>query len=94
MAATGHVTAAVSVHMFCNAMGFPAFHDVSKHRHSRAITLAYVIGIAGFAVLFPWVQTTSMYRNGGPTHHSSRYVVAILSVKASAKTPDWGLHLT
>ena len=78
---TGHLAAAIAVHIFCNAMGFPAFQAVWHHQHWAAILAAFVAGIAGFIAGFAWVSDPALYANTGDKNVSVRYVDAILGAR-------------
>ena len=61
---TGHVTGAILAHAFCNLMGPPDLGFTSDrhplHAHQRTIAVAYLVGIAAFALLlFPATNPTS-----------------------------------
>jgi len=48
---TGLVYGPLLAHSFCNLMGLPNFGAVPSYRLARVLAVAYVVGLAGFAVL-------------------------------------------
>jgi len=51
---TGHIASVVTVHCFCNFMGFPPLRAIPSHPHKKILIITYLIGIAAFALLlFP-----------------------------------------
>ena len=58
---TGHVVAPIGVHAFCNAMGFPQFGRMARHRHRSIFMVVLVGGVLLFAYCL------------GPLTHSSLY---------------------
>ena len=80
LATTGHLVASIAVHVFCNAMGFPAFHAVNQHTHKAALVIAFIAGIMGFFAMFPAIGNADLYNNVETVHRSNGYVHAILSI--------------
>jgi len=63
---TGHVTACVVVHAFCNYMGFPDFGEVLSHPSPLkrlALAGAYVGGLTAFCFLLKPMTEPSLYKN-------------------------------
>jgi prenyl protein peptidase len=58
---TGHYTALVITHSFCNYMGFPDFCAVANHPRSRQLILAFLGGILGFIVLLKPLTRPMLY---------------------------------
>jgi prenyl protein peptidase len=48
---TGHVLGPLLAHAFCNWQGLPAFGRVPGHKHSRALSVAYALGLGAFMAL-------------------------------------------
>ncbi|BDA49207.1 CAAX prenyl protease 2 [Coccomyxa sp. Obi] len=61
---TGHLTAAVGVHAFCNLMGFPDFGALNSHPAKGVIRLAFVVGICMFCALIGPLTQPLLYANG------------------------------
>jgi prenyl protein peptidase len=49
--ATRHLLAPVLAHAFCNALGFPPFGDMLRHRQRGLMVLLLLAGVAGFSRL-------------------------------------------
>lgn len=49
---TGHLAGAVTVHAFCNWIGFPAIFDIASHPRKNTLIAAYLVGIITFISLF------------------------------------------
>ena len=81
LVATGHLSASVAVHVFCNAMGFPALHAVRQHKDRVAVAAAFVAGMISFAVTFSFMKAPSLYNNTASRHDSNRYVEAVLNIR-------------
>ena len=61
---TGHLTAAVAVHAFCNLMGFPDFCALSSHPAKGIIRAAFGLGICLFCALINPLTQPPLYANG------------------------------
>eukprot|EP00736_Rhodelphis_marinus_P009532 Rmarinus@m.28109 len=55
---TRHLIAAVSLHMFCNAMGFPNFSRILR---SRVLTIVLFVGVGFFAYTLRPLTSPSLY---------------------------------
>ncbi|XP_006816304.1 CAAX prenyl protease 2-like, partial [Saccoglossus kowalevskii] len=56
---TGHLTAPVICHSFCNVMGFPAFSMITSYSQPKSviICLAFILGLICFMfLLFPLTE--------------------------------------
>ena len=62
---TGHLSAAVVVHAFCNGMGFPRFGAVPGQRHATLITAAFAAGILLFGCMLRPLTAPGLYSNVG-----------------------------
>lgn len=61
---TGHLTAAVAVHAFCNLMGFPDFGVLNSHPAKGLIRAAFGLGICVFCALIGPLTQPSLFANG------------------------------
>ena len=56
---TGHVMAAIVMHVFCNSLGFPRFSWCQRLQTPRDFVncIVYFVGLIGFCALFvPWTE--------------------------------------
>eukprot|EP00211_Chloroparvula_japonica_P017009 CAMPEP_0119132368 /NCGR_PEP_ID=MMETSP1310-20130426/11802_1 /TAXON_ID=464262 /ORGANISM="Genus nov. species nov., Strain RCC2339" /LENGTH=277 /DNA_ID=CAMNT_0007122999 /DNA_START=50 /DNA_END=883 /DNA_ORIENTATION=- len=60
---TGHLIAPFVAHAFCNYMGFPDFAGGYRHDKRLLILPAYVLGLAGFFLLTPYLTLPGLYDN-------------------------------
>jgi len=70
---TGHLSAVICLHAFCNHMGFPQFGAISRHPRARFIATAYAIGIAIFAVGLLPLTNPALYAYPSGTSYASQF---------------------
>ena len=61
---TGHLTAAVAVHSFCNWMGMPDWSGLTNHRHGVLLLALTCGGVAAFAASSGSVLQPSRFGGG------------------------------
>lgn len=82
---TGHLTAAVAVHAFCNLMGFPDFGALNSHPAKGLIRAAFGLGICMFCALIGPLTQPLLFANGVlDAGTSSAYLhIALMHAKGS-----------
>lgn len=74
LTSTGQLLSVVTVHAFCNIMGFPDFAVVLQHDHSRIVGSVFAAGIIGFGASLGWVGNPALWPAGKNVNDSRSYM--------------------